>query len=239
MKKLVLCVMAFAFCAAPAGAYVWEWDCDSDPTLGGDFKHREAPFTFDTDELNGDGTWSPLSAGNDQTYLDTTPNSLFNTPFQVDMTVESLSVGEWGAWFYFNFDRDADADSLTSVWGSLLDAGATQTLVVYSKTAFDDAGTLEATYTGLATGLIDISMYIDTAADTVTTTVDGVYQGFFGYDTWVDASNDDEILTFGGGGGTATSVWDNIRIAEIPEPTTVLMLGGGLLGLAGLRRRKK
>lgn len=43
-----------------------------------------------------------------------------------------------------------------------------------------------------------------------------------------------ESLTAGGYG----PVIDNVRVGAVPEPSTWLMLGGGLLALAGLRARR-
>ena len=54
--------------------------------------------------------------------------------------------------------------------------------------------------------------------------------------SWIWLKHHHQVQTTGSSGVTADSIMANINVAAVPIPGAILLLGTGLLGLAGLKR---
>ena len=222
MKHLLLCVLALALCAAPAGAnVVWEWDASNDPTADGSWVVRGGG-TFDTDQLDN-GIWHGGHT------LDTRPLFEFNDPFTVDITWQTSTDGMWDALFWVNADVTGGQMAALRVFLDYDSGTDTQTVTLSD-------GTTLKTITGLPNALIDTHLAVNTATDQISISVDGTDYGTYTY-ALLSGTNADMFATVLG--GTDKLDVDYVKIEVIPEPATMLLLGGGLLSLVAMRRRKK
>jgi len=80
-------------------------------------------------------------------------------------------------------------------------------------------------------GLMDLSTLVGTSYNPTDWYLEGVQAGGIAPDAF-------RLFTGGSGDGNLLA-FDNISVAPVPEPATMLLLGSGLAGLAALRRRFK
>jgi len=88
----------------------------------------------------------------------------------------------------------------------------------------------------------DIDIYLASSEDTMETVVH--YNAIYDVSALVD-NNVNGFIEFGlfesAGFPDKTDTWiglDNVNVAPVPEPATILLFGAGLIGLAGTMRRK-
>jgi len=163
--------------------------------------------------------------------------------------------------FGWDFTGGAGVQQNGSAWGfsAVPDAGQSAFLQSYQGSANvgkgDPTSTISQTVGGLTAGQeYTVSFYLEQrpgfGANPVTVTIDGVTLTVTppNDDTWTEYT---ESFTYNGGPDLLTfsvtgsgDSYDNdtgladIGIAATPEPGTLMLLGSGLLGFAGLARRK-
>ena len=205
MRNVFLCVFALALCAAPAGAMVWEWDCGGDPTPT--FVNRDGT-AFDMGELNGDGTWTPtITEESPRTDLDTVPQSTFNNPVSVDLRWKALGGSDWDAFFWIN--TGFTETTMEVMYGFLTTDGESQTFAMFNVIDPGWNTVPLGAINGLANDFIDMKLYIDPEANTISVTVDSVDKGTFTYGEKGDPHTD-KFATIGGG----NVEFDHVRIEE-------------------------
>ena len=251
MKRGLWIVGILACCILPAEAStVWQWDCNSDPTTFDwnadgvlDWIVRNGN-PFDTTGLSG-GVWHATHQFDE--CVDNRPRNDYNTPTTVDLTWRSGGEGDWQATFWINADYSPTTSpgtpgyTFAPIYAHLeLMQDGTQTLTLYNVYTSWVAQVL-AQYTSLPNDFIDLHMEFDTAADTVTVTIDSVLQGTYAYGVW-GPQNPDNFCTVLGADGyfdyVRIEVEDPPQQRDIPEPATLLLMGLGTIGV-GLRLRKR
>jgi len=252
MRQALLSCAILGLLATPALAIVWEWHCDVDPTTidtNGDgvmdwIVRNGNPF--DTGGLTAGGTWHATHQFAE--CVDTRPRNDFNTPTTVDLRWRSYGEGAWQSTFWVNMDYSPTCSPGTSgytfapIYAHLeLMSDDTQTLTLYNVFRSWEAQVL-AQYTGLPNDFVDFHMDFDTAADTVSVSLDGVPQGTYGYGVF-GPQNADNFATVLGANGE----FDYVRIEAqdplitiIPEPSgfLIFLLGGVLLVACRWRKRR-
>lgn len=194
-------------------AGTWNSDMAPHPDLGSweIIYHGEPETGYIGSEVtsSGESPWGPWNSVGVITGQEVIGINII--PFD-SMTIDVISSSENVTTFQF-------FDSNTYIWEG-------QTISIHTNTfdwntttlTFDYTGMLDGETVSYSEGLIYDITYVPTGY--YATTIDSRYQEWFNAD---------------GQGGI--NIFTEMTIAPIPEPATMLLIGSGLIGLVGFRRR--
>jgi len=161
--------------------------------------------------------------------------------------------------FYFNYVTSDGAEYADYAWARLLNSSGTEVALLFTARTTPGGDTvpgfgmpsLNATLNPTATPIIDGAPVWSALGDSS----GGCWDAGCGYTGWIESTYEiadagNYILEFGAANWSDTLydsglAFSGIKIEDVdvpistPEPATMMLLGLGLMGLAGIRRKMK
>ncbi len=154
--------------------------------------------SFNRGNLNN-GKWACAS------HLDSRPESNFPSPTTIEVRMQATVSGSDGPAVWINLDWSGNSNS--GVYAvARLESDNTQTLKLYTEQTGDD---LLTSVTGLPTGMIDLSLYLNPDQNEVALFVNGVHRGTFNYQFESDANDTRCVTLYPAGSG---GLYDQITV---------------------------
>jgi hypothetical protein len=224
---------------------------------------NEGSEGFKTQIGNSSAPGTLFLAGNSFTIGSVSPEANFNVnpgaggylsiSFSLDSVIGNNTSGDWGAITIGAGDNASFGSSGSGARGQGILSTATNFGMLFESDggfqAFNGGtGIGSGTYTGTPGGMFDFELRVTGLTDgnpwdgvngsLVEVFVNGGGSPFFTYTkTGGYLDNFVTMQALGSSGGFSISTFDNLKIATVPEPGAVSLLGGMLI-LAGLRRRR-